>query len=96
MSIKCLFITNLVLGKVAKENHKRKVRKSEERKVKNIGKNCFLRQNSQFSYLLLILKRFPQIIWSSFKMENSFYCNFQILNRYYSNELNLYLLQVFG
>ena len=32
------FITNLVPGKVEKENHIRKVQKSEERKVKNIGK----------------------------------------------------------
>ena len=39
MSIKCPFITNLVLGKVEKENHIRKFWKSEERKVKNIGKN---------------------------------------------------------
>ena len=38
MSVKCLFITNLVPGKVEKENHIRKVRKIEERKVKNIGK----------------------------------------------------------
>ena len=38
MSIKCTFVTNLVPGKVEKENHIRKVRKSEERKVKNIGK----------------------------------------------------------
>ena len=41
MSEKCPFITNLVLGKVEKENHIRKVWKSEERKVKNIGKNFF-------------------------------------------------------
>ena len=40
MSIKCPFITNLVLGKVGKENHITKVRISEERKVKNIGKGC--------------------------------------------------------
>ena len=38
MSVKCLFITNLVPRKVEKENHIRKVQKSEERKVKNIGK----------------------------------------------------------
>ena len=38
MSVKCQFITNLIFGKVDKENHIRKVRKSEERKVKNIGK----------------------------------------------------------
>ena len=36
---KCPFITNLVLGKVEKENHIREVLKSEERKFKNIGKN---------------------------------------------------------
>ena len=36
-----MFITNLVMGKVEKENHMRKVRKSEERKVKNIGKISF-------------------------------------------------------
>ena len=36
MSVKCLFLTNLVPRKVEKENHLRKVRKSEERKVKNI------------------------------------------------------------
>ena len=39
MSVKCPFITNLVPGKVEKENHIRKIWKSEERKVKNIGKN---------------------------------------------------------
>ena len=38
MSEKCPFITNFVLGKVEKENHIRKVWKSEKRKVKNIGK----------------------------------------------------------
>ena len=38
LSVKCPFITNLVLSKVEKENHIRKVWKSEERKVKNIGK----------------------------------------------------------
>ena len=42
MSIKCLLITNLVLGKVEEDNHIRKVLKSEERKVKNIGKISFL------------------------------------------------------
>ena len=41
MSVKCPFITNLVPRKVEKENHIRKVRKSEERKVKNIGKKSF-------------------------------------------------------
>ena len=35
---KCPFIPNLVLGKVEKENHIRKVGRGEERKVKNIGK----------------------------------------------------------
>ena len=34
MSVKCPFITNLVPGKVEKENHIRKLQKSEERKVK--------------------------------------------------------------
>ena len=38
MSIKYPFITNLVLGKVEKEDHIRKVQESEERKVKNIRK----------------------------------------------------------
>ena len=38
MSVKCPFITNLVPGKVEKENHIRKVQNSVERKVKNIGK----------------------------------------------------------
>ena len=38
MSLKCPFIMNSVPGKVEKENHIRKVWKSEERKVKNIGK----------------------------------------------------------
>ena len=38
MSVKCPFITNLAPGKVEKENHIRKVQKSEERKVKTIGK----------------------------------------------------------
>ena len=38
MSVKCPSFTNLVLRKVEKENHIRKVRKSEERKVKKIGK----------------------------------------------------------
>ena len=38
------FITNLVPGKVEKENHSmRKVHKSEERKDKNIGKGCFFK-----------------------------------------------------
>ena len=32
----------LVPGKEEKENHLRKVRKSEERKVKNTGKICFI------------------------------------------------------
>ena len=41
MSVKCQFITNLVPGKVEKENHRRKVRKSEERKVKDIGNRSF-------------------------------------------------------
>ena len=36
--VKCPFITNLVPRKVEKENHVRNVVKSEERKVKNIGK----------------------------------------------------------
>ena len=44
MSIECLFITNLVPGKVEKENHIRKVWKSEERKVKNIGKDIYIIQ----------------------------------------------------
>ena len=35
------FNTNLSLGKIEKENHIRKVTKSEERKVKNIGKIHF-------------------------------------------------------
>ena len=39
MSIKYPFITNLVLGKVEKENRIRKFQKSEERKVKDIGNN---------------------------------------------------------
>ena len=52
MSIKCPFITNLVLGNVEKENHIRKVWKSEERKVKNIGKiHTFLSQNIGASIL---------------------------------------------
>ena len=38
MSVKCQFITNLIPRKVEKENHIRKVWKSEERKVKNTGK----------------------------------------------------------
>ena len=38
MSVKCSFITNLIPGIVEKENHMRKVWKSEERKVKSIGK----------------------------------------------------------
>ena len=38
MRVKCLFITNLVRGKVEKENHIRTVQKSEERKVKKLGK----------------------------------------------------------
>ena len=38
MSVKCPFITNSVPGNVEKENYIRKVQKSEERKVKNIGK----------------------------------------------------------
>ena len=41
MNLKCPFITNLVSGIVEKENHIRKVRKNEERKVKNIGKGFF-------------------------------------------------------
>ena len=41
MSIKYPFITNLVLGKVEKEDHIRKVQESEERKVNNIGKIYF-------------------------------------------------------
>ena len=41
MSVKCPFITNLVPGKEHKENPIRKVRKSEERKVKNIRKIKF-------------------------------------------------------
>ena len=36
MSVKCPFVTNLVPGKVEKENHKRKVQKCEERKVKKM------------------------------------------------------------
>ena len=40
-TVKALFITNLVPRKVEKENHIRKVWKSEERKVKNIGKIAF-------------------------------------------------------
>ena len=36
-----MFITNLNPGKVVKENHMRKVAKSEERKVQNIGKGFF-------------------------------------------------------
>ena len=36
--LKCLSITNLVTGKVAKENQIENVTKSEERKVKTIGK----------------------------------------------------------
>ena len=39
--LKCPFITKLVPGKVEKENHIRKVQKSEERKVKNIGKEIY-------------------------------------------------------
>ena len=38
MSVKCLFFTNLVPGKVEKENRIRKDQKCEERKIKNIGK----------------------------------------------------------
>ena len=38
MSVKCPFIISLVPGKVEKENHIRKVRKSEEKEVKNIVK----------------------------------------------------------
>ena len=34
-TFKCPFISNLVPGQVEKENHIRKVTKSEERKVKN-------------------------------------------------------------
>ena len=51
-SVKCPFITNLVPAKVAIEKHIRKVRKSEERKVKNIGKKNFptLSKNSEGSY----------------------------------------------
>ena len=41
MSVKCPFITNLFPGNVEKENLIRKVQKSEERKVKNIGKMLF-------------------------------------------------------
>ena len=41
MSIKYPFITNLVLGKVEKENRIRKFQKSEERKVKDIGNSLF-------------------------------------------------------
>ena len=32
-----MFTTNLVSGKIEKENHLRKVRKSEERKVKDMA-----------------------------------------------------------
>ena len=38
MSVKCLFFTNLVPGKVEKEKHISEVQKREERKVKNIEK----------------------------------------------------------
>ena len=38
MNVKCPLITNLVPGKVEKENHIRKFRKREERKLQNIGK----------------------------------------------------------
>ena len=38
MSVKCPFITYFVLEKVEKDNHIRKIRNSEERKIKNIGK----------------------------------------------------------
>ena len=41
MSVKCPFITNVVLGKVEKENHIRILWKNEERKVKNIEKIPF-------------------------------------------------------
>ena len=41
MSIKCPFITNFVLEKVEKEKYIRKVKKSEERKVKNLAKVYF-------------------------------------------------------
>ena len=50
MSVKCPFITNLVIGKAKKENHIRKVRKSKERKVKNIGKDPIIFSKTHFKY----------------------------------------------
>ena len=47
MSVKCPFITNLVPRKVEKENHVRNVVKSEERKVKNIGKGTLTQKTSK-------------------------------------------------
>ena len=47
-SIKCPFITNLVPGKVEKENHIRKVQKSEERIVISISRNGHLKSCARF------------------------------------------------
>ena len=51
MSIKCPFITNSVPGKVEKGNHIRKVQKSEESKVKNIGKSRFYNCHHNINFL---------------------------------------------
>ena len=53
MSVKCPLITNLVPGKVEKENHRRKVVKSEKRKVKNTGKTLNFKASKRFE------QRFP-------------------------------------
>ena len=51
MSVKCLFITNFVPGKVENENNIRKAQKSEERKVKNIGKNYNYCVSTYFNFI---------------------------------------------
>ena len=55
MSVKCSFISNLVPGKVEKKNHIRKVQKSEQRKVKNIGKNSYKMKMNRFIFLPIMV-----------------------------------------
>ena len=57
MSVKCPFITNSVTGKVEKENHIRKVRKGEERKVKNIGNSYFYIEKWTFKIMCEVCYR---------------------------------------
>ena len=49
------FFEPFLVGKVMKENHIRKVRKSEERKVKNIRKQLF---HVSFTFLVLLFWTF--------------------------------------